>query len=345
MKLWLRLYRLIFSRLSCLVMQKKFNDCYSAVTQHSQNPDIEEVLDAAGEVSSCIQLVDENNPNLKTINLSISSTKLQLKRKAMDEARAEYLRDRTDENLNKAIQATGDAIAQGGEFIQDLSGFVDYPKINGMGLEDIGMVIEGYGKAITVGNKYLGPWLGENLPLIDEIKLPDDASQSEGDRERARQMYDRWNDAKRTSSPLVFDLNGDGVVETLSRDKHNIYFDHAGDGFAERTGWAQNASSQTAGQSAPARAGHAPKRRSCHGGSCARPRAIGGIGRQRQLQKKAWRQLLHHRRQPHPTSLVLTSIQAMLPQRSGGDIKAHPYTSALQPCATMYTKFCEPIDY
>ena len=67
-------------------------------------------------------------------------------------------------DLNKAIQATGDAIAQGGEFIQDLSGFVDYPKINGMGLEDIGMVIEGYGKAITVGNKYLGPWLGENLP-------------------------------------------------------------------------------------------------------------------------------------------------------------------------------------
>ena len=110
MKLWLRLDRLIFSRLSCLVMQKKFNDCYSAVTQHSQNPDIEEVLDAAGEVSSCIQLVDENNPNLKTINLSISSTKLQLKRKAMDEARAEYLRDRTDENLNKAIQKENNRI-------------------------------------------------------------------------------------------------------------------------------------------------------------------------------------------------------------------------------------------
>ena len=88
-------------------------------------------------------------------------------------------------------------------------------------------------------------------------------------------MYDRWNDAKRTSSPLVFDLNGDGVVETLSRDTHNIYFDHAGDGFAELfAGRAQNAPSQTAGQSAPARAGHAPKRRSCHGGTCARQRMV-----------------------------------------------------------------------
>ena len=326
MKLWLRLDRLIFSRLSCLVMQKKFNDCYSAVTQHSQNPDIEEVLDAAGEVSSCIQLVDENNPNLKTINLSISSTKLQLKRKAMDEARAEYLRDRTDENLNKAIQATGDAIAQGGEFIQDLSGFVDYPKINGMGLEDIGMVIEGYGKAITVGNKYLGPWLGENLPLIDEIKLPDDASQSEGDRERARQMYDRWNDAKRTSSPLVFDLNGDGVVETLSRDKHNIYFDHAGDGFAERTGWAQNASSQTAGQSAPARAVDTFKN--------AEAVMVAHV------RGKEWPVVLGA---SCPISSALYSSRAAAASRRR--YKAHPDTSALQPCDTMYTKFCEPIDY
>lgn len=118
-------------------------------------------------------------------------------------------------------------------------------------------------------------------------------------------MYDRWNDAKRTSSPLVFDLNGDGVVETLSRDTHNIYFDHAGDGFAELfAGRAQNAPSQTAGQSAPARAGHAPKRRSCHGGSCARPRAIDGAGRQRQPQKKAWRQLFHHQCQPRPAPLA-----------------------------------------
>jgi hypothetical protein len=46
-----------------------------------------------------------------------------------------------------------------------------------------------------------------------------------------------WNTAKNTISPLILDLDGDGVVETQSKTA-GVYFDHAGDGFAESTGWA-----------------------------------------------------------------------------------------------------------
>ncbi|MCT6721621.1 calcium-binding protein [Acidovorax sp. K2F] len=44
-----------------------------------------------------------------------------------------------------------------------------------------------------------------------------------------------WNDAMTMASPLVLDLDGDGV-ETQSREA-GIHFDHGGDGFAENTGW------------------------------------------------------------------------------------------------------------
>ena len=46
---------------------------------------------------------------------------------------------------------------------------------------------------------------------------------------------DRFTDAENTTSPLILDLNGDGV-KTLSQSAGK-HFDHAGDGFAERTGW------------------------------------------------------------------------------------------------------------
>ena len=47
-----------------------------------------------------------------------------------------------------------------------------------------------------------------------------------------------WGDAKRTVSPLVLDLDGDGV-ETLNVDE-GIHFDHDGNGFAEATGWVKS---------------------------------------------------------------------------------------------------------
>ncbi|MBU2127799.1 MAG: hypothetical protein KKG86_02400 [Gammaproteobacteria bacterium] len=50
-------------------------------------------------------------------------------------------------------------------------------------------------------------------------------------------MIQDWNIAKHTLSPLILDLDGDFVVETQSKTA-GIHFDHAGDGFAESTGWA-----------------------------------------------------------------------------------------------------------
>lgn len=41
--------------------------------------------------------------------------------------------------------------------------------------------------------------------------------------------------AESITSPLVLDLDGDGV-ESISHEQ-GVYFDHAGDGFAEKTGW------------------------------------------------------------------------------------------------------------
>lgn len=44
------------SALKFIKVAKKINDCVS-VTQHSKNPDKGEVIDAAGEVPSCIGLI------------------------------------------------------------------------------------------------------------------------------------------------------------------------------------------------------------------------------------------------------------------------------------------------
>jgi Ca2+-binding RTX toxin-like protein len=49
-------------------------------------------------------------------------------------------------------------------------------------------------------------------------------------------LIENWTTAKNTTSPLIVDLDGDGV-ETLAKST-GIHFDHAGDGFAESTGWA-----------------------------------------------------------------------------------------------------------
>ena len=77
----------------------------------------------------------------------------------------------------------------------------------------------------------LGKVLAENNSFDDISFSLDDASESESNRKRARDFYKTWNRAKTTSSPLVLDLDGDGV-ETTHQDK-GVHFDHAGDGFAE----------------------------------------------------------------------------------------------------------------
>jgi hypothetical protein len=45
-----------------------------------------------------------------------------------------------------------------------------------------------------------------------------------------------FGEAEITRSPLVLDLDGDGV-ETIDRSYGNIYFDHDGNGFSENSGW------------------------------------------------------------------------------------------------------------
>ncbi len=68
--------------------------------------------------------------------------------------------------------------------------------------------------------------LGKLLPLIDEAaSLKAFAS-----------LYEKslsWVDG---ADPLVLDLDGDGI-ETVSLGDSNVYFDHDGDFFAEKTGW------------------------------------------------------------------------------------------------------------
>ena len=48
-------------------------------------------------------------------------------------------------------------------------------------------------------------------------------------------IRDQFGIAERTKSPIILDLDGDGVQTTGV--KAGAYFDHAGDGFAEQTGW------------------------------------------------------------------------------------------------------------
>lgn len=55
-------------------------------------------------------------------------------------------------------------------------------------------------------------------------------------KQRINDLHARWTDAEATRSPLILDLDGDGV-ETLGKED-GVYFDHNGDGFAEKTGWA-----------------------------------------------------------------------------------------------------------
>ena len=46
---------------------------------------------------------------------------------------------------------------------------------------------------------------------------------------------DGFNDATKTKSPIVFDLDGNGI-KTFGTDA-GIHFDHDGNGFKELSGW------------------------------------------------------------------------------------------------------------
>jgi hypothetical protein len=63
----------------------------------------------------------------------------------------------------------------------------------------------------------------------------DDSGDDESNDDSNDDSPARFGDAENTTSPLILDLNGDGV-KTLNKTAGK-HFDHAGDGFAERTGW------------------------------------------------------------------------------------------------------------
>ena len=84
------------------------------------------------------------------------------------------------------------------------------------------------------GNKYY--WDGEDLIINDGLTVKNFKN---GDLNiRLREEDDTrpdFKDAENIRSPIIIDMNGDGV-KTTAQGKHT-YFDHDGNGFAENTGW------------------------------------------------------------------------------------------------------------
>ena len=84
------------------------------------------------------------------------------------------------------------------------------------------------------GNKYY--WDGKDLIINDGLTVK---NFNNGDLNiRLREKDDTrpdFKDAENIRSPIIIDMNGDGV-KTTAQGKHT-YFDHDGNGFAENTGW------------------------------------------------------------------------------------------------------------
>ncbi|MCO6517691.1 calcium-binding protein [Snodgrassella sp.] len=84
------------------------------------------------------------------------------------------------------------------------------------------------------GNKYY--WAGGDLIVNDGLRVKNFKN---GDLNiRLREKNDTRPDIKEAEdirSPIVIDMNGDGV-KTSAKGQH-VYFDHDGNGFAENTGW------------------------------------------------------------------------------------------------------------
>ena len=84
------------------------------------------------------------------------------------------------------------------------------------------------------GNKYY--WDGKDLIINDGLTVKNFKN---GDLNiRLREEDDTrpdFKDAENIRSPIIIDMNGDGV-KTTAQGKHT-YFDHDGNGFAENTGW------------------------------------------------------------------------------------------------------------
>lgn len=80
------------------------------------------------------------------------------------------------------------------------------------------------------GGSSLAPWLqyiGHGLGYLPNFLLP-------GPIEQIKALFDL---ATKRSSPLVLDLDGDGIHTTALSESSHTYFDLNGNGFATQTGW------------------------------------------------------------------------------------------------------------
>jgi hypothetical protein len=96
---------------------------------------------------------------------------------------------------------------------------------------------EAYAKAIAANGYGVGRWMMSQLPapfsgIADLANLGGDYDQLGN---FITKLQAQFQTAKLTVSPLILDLDGDGI-ETISKSA-GIHFDHDGNQFAETTGW------------------------------------------------------------------------------------------------------------
>jgi len=120
------------------------------------------------------------------------------------------------EQLKQAIQDGAVELGkQAGDLYDDVASTVaDYGEKAKAALDDalaaIGDFLSSAGQFLWDGVQALGDWLGD--------------------------LWDAFIDAINTGSPLVLDLDGDGI-ELVSLENTSVYWDIDEDGFAEATGW------------------------------------------------------------------------------------------------------------
>lgn len=71
--------------------------------------------------------------------------------------------------------------------------------------------------------------------MTGEGQISHDGSAPDTGKDKVDDAKDQTDSASKRPSPIILDLDGDGV-EAIST-QYGVVFDHAGDGFSERTGW------------------------------------------------------------------------------------------------------------
>lgn len=86
------------------------------------------------------------------------------------------------------------------------------------------------------GNRIYPPESGwADSGMDGEGRITNDGNTGDGGKEKVEDLTDKTDAASKRPSPIILDLDGDGI-ETSSY-QFGVNFDHAKDGFAERTGW------------------------------------------------------------------------------------------------------------